>query len=249
MIEPDRAVPPLAHDAADLERAGHASAMEELVAHIAHEVNQPLAAIAANANACQRWLHAEPANIAEAFAAAERIARDVRRASDVIGETRAFLGRDSRDTEVVDIGGLLRECVATLEPLARNAGIRVSIEIAGHIPPIRARRAALRQAVLNLVLNAIEASRARHAGLEVLVRAHVNLSADIQVSVEDEGIGFEPGSVDRLFDPLFTTKVGRMGLGLAVSRSAIESHGGRLLAQRTALEVTRFTFTLPTRES
>src|ERR1700758_2411818 len=95
--------------AVDLERAAHASAMEELVAHIAHEANQPLAAIAANANACLRWLQAQPPNIAEARAAAERIVRDAQRASDVIAETRTFLGRDSRDTEALDMASVLRD--------------------------------------------------------------------------------------------------------------------------------------------
>jgi signal transduction histidine kinase len=218
--------------------------MAELVAHIAHEVNQPLAAMAANANACTRWLAAQPPNIGEAQAACERIVRDAGRAAEVIAEMRAFLSRTAARREVFMLQAVIDEAVARARPLAHRAQVTLRADH-GETSPARilGRRNSLRQALTHLLENAVEACGAT-TPREVRLRLHGPHRGEMVVEVEDTGPGFPPEFSERMFEPLFSTKPGRLGMGLAVSRSVIEEQGGRLLAQRDG-ERTRFIATLP----
>jgi signal transduction histidine kinase len=234
-----------------LRREAYASAMAELVAHIAHEVNQPLAAMAANANACMRWLVAQPPNIEEACAASARIVHDARRAADVIGEMRAFLSRTHGPQEVFLLQEVLEEAVEEANRAAERAGILMHLE-RGDAAPVQllGRRTALHRALRHLLDNALEACAESSAPRrEVRVRLRGPERGEMVIEVEDTGPGFRVDAPQRLFDPLFTTKPGRLGLGLAVSRSAVEEQGGRVLAQRGADGRTRFVVTLPVEAS
>jgi signal transduction histidine kinase len=226
-------------------REAYAGAMSELMSHIAHEVNQPLAAIAANGNACMRWLAADPPNLGEASAAAERIVRDARRASDVIGEMRAYLSRSPRSLEPVAIGALVQQCVTRAASLAIRHHVALSVQAGEAAPPVVAHGAALRQALEQLITNAIEACAEGAPPREVRVLVRGPERGEMTITVEDTGPGFIVDKPQRLFEPLYSTKPGRLGLGLAVARSAFEEHGGRLVPQRGADGVTRFVATLP----
>jgi signal transduction histidine kinase len=228
------------------QREANVVALAELMAHVAHEVNQPLAAIAANGNACLRWLAADPPNIDEARAAAERSVRDARRASDVIAAIRALLSQTLGPREMVSLPEVAGACIARLHARAQRAGVRLSLEAGEALPRVAARPAALRQALEHVIANAIEACTEVEAGKrEVRVSLRGPQNGEMVIVVEDTGAGVLPDPPQRMFEPLFTTKPGRLGLGLAVARSMLEQHGGRLLAQRGTDGVTRFTATLP----
>jgi signal transduction histidine kinase len=235
-------------EAEQAERDAYANAMAELVAHIAHEVNQPLAAIAANANACMRWLGAAPSNIDEARSAAERIVRDARRASEVIGEMRASLSRTLEPNEPLSLDDLAADTARAAGPAAARAQVTFHVDTGGDAPLVVGRRGALRQALAQLVTNALEAClevppSERH--VTVRVCPAIAGAAEVRMQVDDTGRGFGVDAPRRLFEPLYSTKPGRLGLGLAVARSIVEEHGGRLLAQRTDDGLTRFVVTLP----
>jgi signal transduction histidine kinase len=230
-----------------MRREAYASAMAELVAHIAHEVNQPLAAMAANANACMRWLVAEPPNIREAQAASARIVGDARRASEVIGEMRAFLSRTAAPQEAFVLQEVIDEAIAEVADAAQRAGVSLRRDWED-AEPVRmmGRRTSLCRALRYLLDNAIEACiEAPPDRREVHLTLRAPQAAEVVLEVEDSGAGFRVDAPQRLFEPLFTTKPGRLGLGLAVSRSAIEEHGGRVLAERGDDARTRFIVTLP----
>jgi len=227
------------------QREAYTSAMAELVAHIAHEVNQPLAAIAANANACIRWLGAASPNIAEACLAAERIARDARRASDVIGDLRAFLSQPAGERMSVSLNEQAEACVARFAEVAQRHGVTLVAERGDPDLHAMARASAVARAIDELVANAIEACLEASASREVRVRVRGPDRGDAVIVVEDTGPGFRSEELQRLFEPLFSTKPRRLGLGLALARSTFEQHGGRILAQRGADGVTRFIATLP----
>jgi signal transduction histidine kinase len=235
-------------DAEQAQRDAYVNAMAELVAHIAHEVNQPLAAIAANANACIRWLGAAPSNIDEARSAAERIVRDARRASDVIGGMRASLSRSLGPREPVSLNDLASDTMQAAAAAASGAQVTLHVDKPPDAPHFVGRRGALRQALAHLVTNALEAClevppSERHVTVRVWPAAAD--ATELGMEVDDTGRGFGADAPRRLFEPLFSTKPGRLGLGLAVARSIVEEHGGRLLAQRTPNGLTRFIVTLP----
>ena len=220
--------------------------MGELTASIAHEVNQPLAGIVINGNACLRWLGGESPNLAEAREAAQRIIRDGTRANDIITRVRALARKTGTLSERVDLNEAIREVIALCQGEARKHGVALRTQLPGDLPPVRGDRVLIQQVVLNLVLNGIDAmSDVPDRSRELVI--HAQGEADhVRVTVHDSGIGLDPQALDRIFDALYTTKPGGMGMGLSISRTIVENHGGRLAVVSQDGPGATFEFTLPT---
>ena len=219
--------------------------MGELAASIAHEVNQPLAAIVTNGNACLRWLAGESPNLDEARETARRIIRDGNRAGDVIGRIRTLLRKTGTEKELLDMNQVIREIVALAEGEVRRNGVALRTELAGDLPPILGDRVELEQVVLNLIMNALEAMSAiGDRPRELVIGTQSGEVDQVRVTVQDSGIGLDPQSMGRIFDAFYTTKSQGMGMGLAISRSIIEAHGGRLWAAPNDRVGATFQFTL-----
>jgi PAS domain S-box-containing protein len=216
---------------AELAHVTRVSTMGEMASSIAHEVNQPLAAIVANASACARWLGMEPANLQEASAAAARIARNANHAGEILARIRAFVQRRQVDCSALDLAEVAREALGMAETEIRRHGVSLSSSAHAQLPAIAGDRVHLQQVILNLLKNAVEAMASvaeRDRILAVTVNAY---GADkVGVAVCDCGIGLQVEMRERIFDAFYTTKAGGMGMGLAISRSIIEAHGGRLWA-------------------
>ena len=231
---------------AELARVARATTMGELTASIAHEVNQPLAAVVTNANACLRWLAAETPDLVEARAAAQRIVRDGNRASDVIARIRGFLKKGEPVTVQLGVNEVVREIIMLTqgEVLRRDASLLT--ELADGLPAVSADRVQLQQLLLNLMMNALDAMSAVTDRPRVLrIRTSTYESAAIRVAFRDSGIGLNPEQMERLFEAFYTTKPEGMGMGLSISRSIVEMHGGRLWATPNDGPGATFQFTLP----
>jgi PAS domain S-box-containing protein len=246
----ERAKEALAEARFDLSRIMRVTTMGELAASIAHEVNQPLAAIATNGEACVRWLNARPANVAEASEAALRIVRDAHRAAEIISRIRAFLKRGARQTSPTDVGEAITEAVALVQTLIRTDSVSLSVVKAPRLPRAMVDRVQLQQVILNLVLNAIESMTNvsdRRRTLDIEVKDYDGTL--MCVSVSDSGTGLQHESRKHIYEPFYTSKPHGMGMGLAISRSIVEAHGGRLWATSNAGPGTTFEFTLPIAET
>jgi PAS domain S-box-containing protein len=225
-----------------LARASQAASLAELSASIAHEVNQPLAAIVANSHACHRWLSAEPANLERAKITTERIIRDANSAADVVSRIRALFKRSVHTRNANPYGSVLSETRDLLADEAARRRVRMDIEVVSGLPLIALDRVQIQQVLINLARNGLEAMDSV-AGERVLrIRARRMQNA-IQTEIRDLGPGVE--FPDKIFEPFFTTKVHGMGMGLAICRSIVESHGGRLWAEKNEPRGAAFIFTLP----
>ena len=217
-----------------------------LTASIAHEVNQPLSGIITNASTCLRILAADSPNIEGARETAKRIIRDANRASELIARLRALFARKSATTEPMDLIEATREVIAlSLTELQRNRVI-LRTEFADDLPLVLGDRIQLQQVISNLLRNASEAMSTvddRPRLLRITIQA--NRADEVCLSVEDAGVGLDPGGMDRLFQPFYTTKSNGMGIGLSVSRSIIESHQGRLWATPNEGPGATFSFSIP----
>jgi C4-dicarboxylate-specific signal transduction histidine kinase len=229
----------------ELAHVNRALTVAELTASIAHELNQPLAAVAANANACERWLLGPVPDMDEAMAALSRITRDANRASQVVSRIRALLRRGVPTRAEVRMDDLMREVLALLESEARDKSVSVKAVTAEDLPPVMGDRIQLQQVVLNLALNGIEAMRFVQGPRMLQVSASKWLPDGVVVSVRDSGVGLAPDQAPRIFEAFFTTKPDGMGMGLAISRSIVEAHGGKLWAQANDGPGASFLFTLP----
>jgi PAS domain S-box-containing protein len=229
----------------ELAHVNRALTVAELTASIAHEVNQPLAAVVANANAAERWLAAKPPNQAEANAALKRITRDANRASEVIARIRALLTRGEAQKVELHLDELIGDVISLVEGDARHREIALSAAVEQSLPPIQADRIRLQQVLLNLLINAMDVLGAASGPRTIEVRA-TRLNGSVIVRVRDSGPGIDPKSIERVFEPFFTTKREGMGMGLAISRSIIDEHGGRIRAMNNADGPgATFEFTLP----
>ena len=231
---------------AEIARIARVTTMGELAASIAHELNQPLGSIVTTGDACLRWLAANPPNLDEARQAVEAIIRDGTRASSVLVRTRGLLRRGERLRERLDINDVVREVIALLDGELRRNGVSLRTDLPGNLPPVVVDRVLLQQVILNLIMNAIEAMRAVSDRARVLcIRTEEQSSGSIVVLVQDSGVGLDPKQLNRMFEPFYTTKVQGIGMGLTISRSIIEAHGGRLWAVANDGPGSTFCFTVP----
>jgi PAS domain S-box-containing protein len=232
---------------ADLAHINRVSMMGELTASIAHEVNQPLAGVVSNGGACVRWLAGDPPNLEEAREAARRIVRDGKRAGEVIARIRALTKKTSPPREKLDLNETLRQVLAIIGDEAKRKTVIIRTQFADDLSPVSGDQVQLQQVVLNLVMNAIEAMSNVDERPRELVIGTKNIDTDqVQVTVEDSGIGIDPLMLDKIFDSFYTTKPGGMGMGLSISRSILQVHGGRLWATaKDGCKGTIFYFTLP----
>jgi PAS domain S-box-containing protein len=230
----------------DLARVMRVSIVGELTASIAHEVNQPLAAVVANANACLNWMAATPPNFEEARDALQRIIRQGNRASEVVSRIGALLRKENPARTQFHFSEILKEIVALTESEMRKRNVALQTQIASETPMLTADRVQLQQVLLNLVLNALDALDEITTRPRVMnINGSTNEPGELCVTVEDNGIGIEPAHMGRLFEAFYTTKPNGLGMGLSISRSIIEAHGGKLWAESIATQGSRFMFTLP----
>jgi C4-dicarboxylate-specific signal transduction histidine kinase len=209
-------------------------------------VNQPLGAVVANADACVAWLARENPNLLEARAAAERTTQGATRASEVIGRIRSLINKSAPERARVQINEIIEEVVALAEGQASSNEVPVLIELTPDLPAVLGDRIQLQQVILNLMLNGIDAmSSVTDRPRQLLVRSQMQDSDQVLVSVLDSGIGVNAETMARLFEPFFTTRSQGIGMGLPISRSIIEAHGGRLWAESTANQGSVFQFALP----
>ena len=235
---------------AQIARIARITTMGELAASLAHELNQPLGSIVMSGDACLRWLSAKPPNLDEVREAVEAIIRDGTRASAVLVRTRGLLRRGERLRERLDINDVIREVVALSDNELRRNRVSLRTDLPGNLPPIVVDRVLLEQVMLNLTMNAIEAIRAVSDRARVLrIRTEKQPSGNIFVFVQDSGVGVDPKHASRIFEAFYTTKAEGIGMGLTISRSIIEAHGGRLWAIANDGPGSTFCFTLPIGEA
>jgi C4-dicarboxylate-specific signal transduction histidine kinase len=231
---------------AELARVARITTIGELTASIAHEVNQPLAAVVANADACVAWLSRQNPNLVEARAAAERTTQGATRASEVIVRIRSLINKATPEKGRVQINEVIEETVALAEGQASRNNVELVVELKPDLPAVLGDRIQLQQVILNLVMNGIEAmTSVTNRPRRLLIRSGIKDTSQVRVSIEDCGIGIGAEVMPRLFEPFFTTRPQGMGMGLSISRSIIESHGGRLWAESAVSEGSIFQFTLP----
>jgi len=222
----------------------------ELTASIAHEINQPLAALATNASACLRWLDRQPPDLDEARACLHRMIRDSNRAGEVVTRIRSLVKKSPPVTSALDLNDAIQEVLALVESEARRHAVLVRTELATGLPPVRGDRVQLQQVILNLVMNGIEAMK-EVAGRprELQIRSGSHKVGMVLVSVQDTGIGLTAETLGRIFEAFYTTKTEGMGMGLSISRSIIVAHGGQLWPCANDGHGATFQFTLPTEDT
>jgi PAS domain S-box-containing protein len=232
---------------ADLARVNRVMLLGEMTASIAHEINQPIAAVITNANAGLRWLRAGPPNLEEVHQALGRIVRDGNHAGAVIHRIRGLARKQlpaRRDRS--DLNEAIREAVALTQTEVQRHEVNLQIRLSADLPLVPGDRVQLQQVIINLVMNAVEAMDGQgYSPRELTISSGTGSSSDVFVEVQDTGPGLDPADLDRLFQSFYTTKPDGMGLGLAISRSIVEAHGGRLSAAPNQPHGAVFRFTLP----
>jgi two-component system, LuxR family, sensor kinase FixL len=231
---------------ADLARANRVMVVGEMAASIAHEVNQPLTGIVAHAGTGLRWLAANPPDIEEARHALEFILRDGHRAAGVIARIRALVEKVPPRRERLDINTAILEVIALSSPELHRNQVELRSQLANGLPPVPADRVQLQQVILNLIVNASEAmSEAAHLPRELVVASGASEANEVFIEVRDSGPGFGVADPRHIFDSFYTTKSDGMGMGLSISRTIVEAHGGRLSASPNQPHGAVFRFTLP----
>src|SRR5467141_739252 len=229
---------------ADLAHINRVTTMGELTASLAHEIRQPIAAALINAKTCLRWLTRDHPDLEEARAAASRIVKDATRAADIISRTRLLFKKSIPQQELVDVNEAIREMIVLLRSEATRYNITVRMELAGDLPRIMGDRVQLQQVLMNLIVNSIDAMKEVDGARELAVKSQRTEKEEVLVSVSDTGVGLPPEQADQIFNAFFTTKPHGTGMGLRISRSIVESHGGRLWAANNSPRGASFYFTL-----
>jgi C4-dicarboxylate-specific signal transduction histidine kinase len=229
-----------------LAHANRITTMGQLTASIAHEINQPIAAVVSNAQAALRWLDMQPPNSQEVRESLGRIVKDGRRASDVISRIRALVRKAPPSKDRLDINDTIREVIALTHNELRRNGTSMRAQLADGLPPVAGDRVQLQQVMVNLIVNAVEAMSGVGDGMrELTIVSDAAHSNHVFVEVKDTGPGLDQGELDRLFQSFYTTKPDGMGMGLTISRSIVEAHGGRLSSAPNEPRGAIFRFTLP----
>ena len=246
MGERQRAQEAFSQAQAHLAHVNRVMTMAELTASIAHEVNQPLAAVVTIANACERWLAGDAPNIEKARDALGRIVKAGMMASEVIARNRALFQNSAPERQRLDVNEVIRETTDLLGHEGMRNGVSIETELAADLPPVMADRVQLEQVLLNLLMNGLDAIKATSDRTgELHIRSRRENSKEVLIMVEDSGVGLDAELVEKVFSPFFTTKSHGLGMGLTISRSIVESHGGRLWAVPSPSRGATFQFTLP----
>jgi PAS domain S-box-containing protein len=246
MTERKRTESELQRQREELAHVTRVSTMGELSASLAHELNQPLTAILSNAQAAQRFLAAGPARVGELREILDDIVQDDSRASDVIQRMRALVKKEQLAFAPLDLTGVIRDVATLIHSDAILHGVRILLELNPGLPPVRGDKVQLQQVVLNLLLNAFDAMRNSPANERVVaVRTQLDGVLTVRVSVRDSGTGLAGDKLDKIFQPFYTTKRDGLGMGLSISRSIIDAHGGRLWAENNSDRGATFYCTLP----
>src|SRR6202790_228431 len=214
----------------DLARVSRVTTMGELTASLAHEVNQPIAAALTNANTCLRWLTRDHPDLEEAREAAARIVKDATRAAQIISRTRLLFKKGTAQRELVSVNEMVREMIVLLRGEATRHKILIGTELEVDLPQILGDRVQLQHVLMNLMLNGIEAMKEVDGKRELMIKSQRAENEEVVVSVHDTGMGLPAEQADQIFKAFFTTKPQGTGMGLSISRSIVESHGGRLWA-------------------
>jgi PAS domain S-box-containing protein len=230
----------------DLAHVSRVNTLGQMAASIAHEINQPLAGIVINGNASLRWLAGASPNLHEAREATQRIIRDGQRAGDVITRLRSLFRREGSPKEQLGMNDVVQEVIAIARGAMQKGGVTIRTQMAADLPPVLGDRVQLQQLVLNLIMNAVEAmSGVQDRPREMEIRSQLTEGDEVLVAVRDSGVGLDAESKDKIFDAFYTSKSLGMGMGLAISRSIVEHHGGHLWAVPNDGPGATFLFTLP----
>jgi signal transduction histidine kinase len=246
ITERRRAEEALRDTQAELARVARLTTMGELVASIAHEINQPLAAIATGGSACLRWLNRDKPDLDAARDAVALIVRDTHRAGDVIQALRALTKKSGPQLTKLDINGTIEEVLALTRSDLQRHGVVLRTDLSAEVRPVLGDRVQLQQVLLNLITNGVDAMSAVTGRPKVLVISSEPVEPDeVLVAVADSGTGLDPAMAERIFEPFFTTKPNGMGMGLSICRSIIDAHGGRLWVLPRVPSGAVFRFTVP----
>jgi PAS domain S-box-containing protein len=230
---------------ADLAHASRMTTMGELTASLAHEVNQPITAAVNGASTCVRWLTRDDPDVGEAREAALGVIRNAKRAADIINHIRSISKKGESKRQLADINELTREIVALLRNEAQRYSILIRTDLDANLPKIMADSVQVQQVIMNLIMNSIDAMKDVDQTRELSIRSRCAEDRKLIISVSDNGVGLPQHQIDQIFDAFFTTKPHGIGMGLRISRSIVESHGGRLWAANNSPRGASFYFTLP----
>jgi PAS domain S-box-containing protein len=230
----------------DVARINRITTMGELTASLAHEVKQPIAAAVTDANTCVRWLSRDSPDVEEAREAASRVVKDATRAAEIITRVRQLFKKGTPEQALIDVNEIIREMIVLLGSDAVRYDVSIQTELAKDLPKVMGDRVQLQQVLMNLMTNSIDAMKDLDGTRELIVSSQAE-DGHLMISVSDTGVGLPPKQADQIFDAFFTTKPQGTGMGLRISRSIVESHGGRLWADGNSPRGSSFHLTLPTK--
>jgi len=247
VTERKRAEEALRQAQADIARVNRLTTMGELTASLAHEVNQPITAAGTDARTCLRWLTRDQPDLEEAREAASRVVKDTTRAAEIISRIRLLFKKDTSRRELVDINEIIQEMIVLLRGEATRYSISFRTDLTADLPQIMADGVQLQQVLMNLMMNGIDAMKDVDGTRELTINSGRSENEQLLVSVSDTGVGLPSQHSDQIFNAFFTTKPNGTGMGLSISRSIIEAHGGRLWASANGSRGAIFHLTLPTK--
>jgi PAS domain S-box-containing protein len=230
---------------ADLAHASRMTTMGELTASLAHEVNQPITAVVNGASTCVRWLTRDDPDVGEAREAALGVIRNAKRAADIINRIRSISKKGESRRQLADVNELIREIITLLRNEAQRYSISILTDLDADLPKVMVDSVQVQQVMMNLIMNSIDAMKDINQTRELAIRSRCAEDQKLVISVSDNGVGLPQHQIDQIFDAFFTTKPHGIGMGLRISRSIVESHGGRLWATNNSPRGARFYFTLP----